>query len=193
MNIPPLSSGLDQERWDRLLKWLDADTNRAGEKYEWIRTRLIKIFVSRGSSTSDELADVTIDRVATRLAEIQDGYVGERLSYFYGVAKNVYRESLRKDKVPAIKPPPTASSDEDKEREFACLETCMATLQAEDRNLVIEYYRYEKRIKIDHRKSLAEQMGLGMNALRIRACRIRSELQKCVGACLAGTAAEFAK
>src|SRR5688572_1456185 len=99
LNIPPLSSGLDQERWDRLLKWLDADTNRAGEKYEWIRTRLIKIFVSRGSSTSDELADVTIDRVATRLVEIQDGYVGERLSYFYGVAKNVYRESLRKDKV----------------------------------------------------------------------------------------------
>jgi DNA-directed RNA polymerase specialized sigma24 family protein len=131
--------------------------------------------------------------VATRLVEIQHGYVGEPLNYFYGVAKNVYRESLRKDKVPTIKPPTAAPSDEDKERDFACLETCIAGLQAEDRDLVIEYYRYEKRIKIDHRKSLAQQMGLGMNALRIRACRIRSDLQKCVGACLAGTAAEFAK
>jgi DNA-directed RNA polymerase specialized sigma24 family protein len=60
----------------------------------------------------------------------------------------------------------------------------MGQLSPENRRLVLEYYQNEKRAKIDHRRKLAEQLGIAVNALRIRAHRIRLQLQKCVQACL---------
>jgi hypothetical protein len=59
----------------------------------------------------------------------------------------------------------------------------MEKVSEANRELVLAYYRQEKRAKIDHRKELAEERGMGMNALRIRACRIRAVLQKCVEDC----------
>ena len=55
---------------------------------------------------------------------------------------------------------------------------------AANRKLVLEYYRGEKKAKIDHRRSLAEQYGIALNALRIRAHRIRAALQECVETCI---------
>jgi DNA-directed RNA polymerase specialized sigma24 family protein len=60
----------------------------------------------------------------------------------------------------------------------------MEQLPQGNRELVLEYYRDEKRAKINHRKELAERMGIAPNALRIRAHRIRLTLQQCVRACL---------
>ena len=174
---------INQEQFDRLLGWLDPDREKAAAKYESIRKRLIKIFVSRGSSTAEELADITINRVARKLPEIQAGYVGEPAHYFCGVASYVFRESLRKERLPSVGPPTPAPTDEDDERDYACLEKCMGKLSAHDRDLVATYYQQEKHAKIDNRKRLAERLGLGMNALRIRACRIRAVLLECVERC----------
>jgi hypothetical protein len=49
---------------------------------------------------------------------------------------------------------------------------------------VLEYYRGEKKAKIDHRKKLAEKYEIALNALRIRAHRIRAQLYECVKDCL---------
>ena len=38
--------------------------------------------------------------------------------------------------------------------------------------------------KIDHRKQMADELGIGMNALRIRAHRIRTGLEECLKECL---------
>ncbi len=57
------------------------------------------------------------------------------------------------------------------------------------RDLVLQYYREEKREKIEHRKRLASRLGIGLNALRIRACRIRETLYQCVQTCLGEGAA----
>jgi DNA-directed RNA polymerase specialized sigma24 family protein len=83
--------------------------------------------------------------------------------------------------------PEAAPPDEDEERVRTCFEKCMAELPPTDRDLVLSYYQQEKQAKIDHRKDLARRLGLGMNALRIRACRIRSGLQECVEKCIAAT------
>jgi DNA-directed RNA polymerase specialized sigma24 family protein len=163
--------------------WLDADREKAGPKYEWIRKRLIKIFVCRGSATPEDLADRTINRVARKLPEIQEGYTGDPAHYFAGVATNIFRESLRREKTPAVLEP-QAEPAEDTEVVHACLEKCMAKLPAADRDLVLQYYQHERQAKIDQRKKLAEQLGFGMNALRIRACRIRATLQECVERCV---------
>jgi hypothetical protein len=49
---------------------------------------------------------------------------------------------------------------------------------------VLQYYQEEKRAKIEHRKRLAERLGIELNALRIRAYRIRAELYECIRLCL---------
>jgi DNA-directed RNA polymerase specialized sigma24 family protein len=71
------------------------------------------------------------------------------------------------------------------EQEHACLEECMLALPAEQRRLVLEYYQGDKGVKIKRRRRLARELNIALNALRIRAYRIRATLQLCVEACIA--------
>ena len=77
---------LTQENFDQLLAWLDPNREQAGRRYEDIRRKLVKIFVSRGCIIAEELADETINRVAMKVHEIVDTYTGDPALYFYGVA-----------------------------------------------------------------------------------------------------------
>lgn len=173
---------LTQDDFDRLLAWLDPDRERAGVKYESIRRRLAKMFVCRGCWEADDLADETINRVTAKLSEIVDTYTGDPVPYFYGVAQKIHLEYLRRRPIP--QPPPAAELNDDVEDEYQCLEQCMELLPEENRWLVLEYYQEEKQAKIAHRKKLADRLGIAQNALRIRAHRIRQQLQQCVGNCL---------
>ncbi|MEW6737450.1 MAG: hypothetical protein AB1489_39580, partial [Acidobacteriota bacterium] len=166
--------------FDRLLAWLDPDRERAGKRYEEIRTKLIKIFVCRGCAYPEELADETIDRVIRKIPEVADSYIGDPALYFYNVARLVHLESLRKK---TIVPPPTVVN-EDIELEYQCLQNCIEHLSSENRELIIQYYQEEKQAKIDNRKKLAEKLGIALNALRIRATRIRTSLEQCITDCL---------
>jgi len=74
--------------------------------------------------------------------------------------------------------------DEDIEPSYECLEHCLEHLPSTNRQLVLEYYRQERKAKIDHRKLLAAELGIAVNALRIRAHRIRRSLEQCVHSCL---------
>jgi DNA-directed RNA polymerase specialized sigma24 family protein len=175
-------SALTQSGFDSLLAWLDPDRDQAGLVYEQIRRRLIKIFECRGCHNAEELADETINRVILKVPKIAQDYVGDKALYFYAVAHKVYLESLRK-RQPVDLPPPTMVS-EDIEQEYECLDQCVLQLTRNNRELVIEYYQDDKRAKIEHRKALAEKLGVAQNALRIRAHRIRQTLQQCVENCL---------
>lgn len=176
------TSELTQEAFDSLLAFLGATPEEAGRKYEEIRRRLVKIFASRGCPTPEELVDESIDRVARKAAELAFTYEGDPALYFYGVARRVYLESLKKRPAPA--PPPPSSSSQERQQELDCLDECMRSLPPAQRTLIYDYYREEKRAKIEQRRALAARLGIGVNALRIRAHRIRAELQSCVTACL---------
>jgi len=178
---------LTQEAFDALLAWLDPNRERAGEKYESIRLRLIKIFACRGCWEPEDLADETINRVSKKLGEIESTYSGDPARYFCGVANKVHLEYVRRRPTPI--PPPSPGPSDEIEKEYECLERCIQQLPPNSRDLVLQYYQQEKRAKIDHRKLLADQLGIALNALRIRACRIRAELQKCVQSCVTRVAA----
>jgi DNA-directed RNA polymerase specialized sigma24 family protein len=178
---------LTKESFDALLAWLDADPDIAADKYERIRARLVKIFVCRGCFDSEDLADETIDRVAGRLNDIEPTFTGDPARYFYGVANKIHLEHMRRKPVPP--PPPVADDTDDDERDYECLERCMQKLSPDNRELVIQYYQEDQRAKIDHRKRLADQLGIAVNALRIRACRIRASLFACVQECVHGATA----
>lgn len=169
---------LKQEDFDALLGWLDPNRETAALKYETVRLRLIKIFACRGCSEAEDLADETINRVTSKLPDIQPGFEGDPARYFYAVAKKILLEHSRPKTAP---PPPLAESD-DQETElmYQCLELCLEKLTPVNRELVLGYYQEEKHAKIENRKILAAQLGIALNALRIRAHRIRAWLQLCV-------------
>ena len=175
---------LNQESFESLLRWLSPDREQAGRRYEDIRGRLIKIFGARGCAEPDLLADETINRVAKRVEEISQTYEGEPALYFYGVANKIHMEQLRKQKPIERLPPPPVPDKEDYEQEYVCLESCIGLLPARSRDLVLKYYEHETQEKIVQHQRLAERLGIGLNALRIRAHRARLVLRKCIINCL---------
>jgi DNA-directed RNA polymerase specialized sigma24 family protein len=175
-------TALTQSAFDSLLAWLDHDRDQAGKKYESIRLRLIKIFTCRGCGEAEDLADDTINRVTAKVEELSKTYQGDPALYFYGVAQKVHLESLRKKPLVHV-PTPMVDNDEIEE-EYNCLDRCMDKLSEDNRTLVLRYYQEEKHAKIDNRKDLARELGIAVNALRIRAHRIRLQLQLCVRSCL---------
>jgi DNA-directed RNA polymerase specialized sigma24 family protein len=120
--------------------------------------------------------------VIRKVQDVGETYVGDPALYFYGVAHNVHLEFLRKK--PSIQPPPLAAEPSRPEEEYECLEQCIGELPERSSKLVLLYYQEEKHAKIELRKQLSEQLGIPLNALRIRACRIRMNLQACVAQCL---------
>lgn len=177
---------LNSDDFEQFLTWLDADRGRAGEKYEKIRARLIKIFTCRGCSAAADLADETINRVIHRVRDIAPGYKGDPAPYFYGVANKVHLEYVRR---PETAPMPDsvaapAEESEDEDRELECLEQCMMRLTEQNREMILQYYSEEKQRKIELRREMARSMGIALNALRIRAHRVRESLHQCVLECL---------
>ena len=172
------SIGLTAEAFNRLLDWLDPDRERAARSYEHIRARLIRIFIFRGCSAPEELADETIDRVAGKVAQVTERYVGDPALYLYGVAEKIYLEHARKRSV--LLPGKPFIESKEIELKYACLEQCMERLSRQNRELILAYYATDGNSKIGLRKQLAARLGLGANALWIRAHRIRELLRKCV-------------
>ena len=140
---------------------------------------------------AEDLADETINRVAARIGDVARDYEGDPASYFYGVCQNVHFEYVRKKDVLDTRDFPGSNSvtlrtnlSDDCEPEYQCLERCLGHLSNKNRDLVLRYYQGEKQAKIDERKLQALELGIAVNALRIRAYRIRIQLERCVLDCL---------
>jgi RNA polymerase sigma factor (sigma-70 family) len=184
---------LTSQALDKLLDHFSVNREEAGRQYEFTRVRLVRYFEWRACSLPEDLADETINRVARRIDD------GENISnlpaYFFSVARLVFMESLRErertsvplDEVPEISAEQPIEDDQ-KDTRLGCLDQCLNKLPVESRTLILKYYHEEKRAKIDRRKQLADGLGIPLNALRIRAHRIRIGLEACVRECLTQTA-----
>ena len=182
---------LTQAGFDELLAWLDADRERAGAKYEDIRQSLIKMFIWRGCTDAEDLADITINRVAQKVPEIGDTYVGDPALYFYGVARNVILEHRKRKANEAPLPnlvqrddPELKEAAADLEHQHKCMEQCLGELSAGNRELVMRYYQREKQAKIDSRKELSRELGISPLSLRVKMHRLRAGLYECIQKCL---------
>jgi RNA polymerase sigma factor (sigma-70 family) len=177
------------EDFNDLLSWLDPDRERAGEKYETIRQQLIKMFTWKQASDPEGLADETITRVAKRVAAIRESYEGDPSLYFYGVARNVLHEELRRSSRRQLEPKPDEIAsqmdrDDSRERLYDCLDKCLKKLPSPSQELLLRYYEDSKQGKINTRQALAAQFGLQPSALRMRVLRIRTTLEKCIEICM---------
>ena len=178
-----------QDSFDQLLGWLDPDRERAGEKYEHIRQSLIKIFVWRGCTSAEDLADETINRVMKRVPDISATFVGDPALYFYGVAKKLIleyqrRSAARVDLEDVIDSRIDALDEVNaaKNVESNCLKKCLRALSPEDRGLLLQYYGEGKR-KVRTNKQLAAELGITPGVLRARIHKIRVVLHACIMKC----------
>ncbi|MCB1025585.1 MAG: hypothetical protein KDB79_14405 [Acidobacteria bacterium] len=185
-------ANLSAEGFKKLLQRLDGNSSQAAEKYEELRLKLLKFYTWRGcpDSNADELADETLDRVALKLEE---GVEIESLNaYACQVSRYVWLEFSRTrkednygDKMPEQIVEPEIPDDPDKR--LACLKKCLNEVTDDDaeREFIIGYYDADAGEKLkESRKSLAEKFGLKMNALKVKACRLRVKLERCINECL---------
>ncbi len=181
---------LTPEVLNGLLALLNPDRERAGESYELLRAKLVRIFEWRGSSFPEDDADETLDRIAHKVAEGE--IVRDVQAYAGGVARLVWLESAkraRRSRAALEQMPESESGGVEPDARQECFKSCLNKLPAEARSLVVEYYRKEKSAKIEARKTLAESLGIAHGALRLRIYRLRAQLEKCVEDCLKKSAA----
>lgn len=184
---------ISENAFGALLKWLDTEKKSDGECYLEIHERLVNYFDRKNCQNPDELADETLNRVARRLEEEGKLESQTPAKYCYITAKFVFLENLRnKDKhnvsidetVENKLFSKTFDDKTEKEKRLNCLEICAETLDFVNREIIFGYYYGEERIKIENRRKLASKFELSINALSIRACRIREKLHICVVKCL---------
>jgi RNA polymerase sigma factor (sigma-70 family) len=179
----PRETNITQESFEALLAWLDPNREIAGQRYEAIRIGLVRIFVSKGFGDAEDLADLVINRVIDRLPDIRENYVGEPVKYFRGVARNVMHEAWRRKEIATDKFPEQLGQLRSTSDEYDCLLTCLDLLTSEKRELVMDFYVYDKRDRIINHKRISEELGITESNLRVRVHRIRTELEKCVVNC----------
>lgn len=176
-----------------LLKRLDDDRERAGEKYEDLRRMLLRFFEWRGASFCEERADETLNRLARKLTEglnLQDPR-----AYAMQVARLVLLESYKSrdarraewdelPQEPSVDPLREMSDRDLTERNQRCLIRCLQLLPDDARQLILAYYQHTGRAQIEYRAALALQLGLRREALANRVQRLRDRLTECVLRCI---------
>jgi DNA-directed RNA polymerase specialized sigma24 family protein len=178
-----VKNDVTREKFANFLAWLSPDSDSAGEEYERLRFRLCTFFSQRRCRFSDELADETINRVIQKIGEEK---IENKLAYCYGVARNVYRESLRKERTHLNVDEVIIAAQAPAEQGFSreCLDKCLAELSPESRNLVLDYFSEVKLAKIELHRRISEKLEMTQTALRMRVMRIKQKLKICVQECM---------
>jgi len=179
---------LTGEALDRFLLCLDANPDHAGRKYEAIRQKLVKIFDWRGARFPEDCADETINRVVRKLEYGEE--IRDIPTYCQGVARLVFLETLKKaenrqvslDELGSVPGAPVLPEDDSVQR--SCFARCLTELPIESRQLILQYYEDERRVKINNRQAMADQLSIPLSALRSRVQRIRNKLEQCITHCL---------
>ena len=188
-------SSLTATALEQFLIRLDGNQTIAAEKYEILRLKLVKCLTWKGcpESEADTLADTTLDRVATKIG--QGEQIQNMNAYACEVLRFVWLEHIRKHKeiitdtgeMPETAVEPDIEILQDPDLRLRCLRKCMAEVVPNDadRTLIIGYYDADAGEKNkDTRKHLAEKLGLTMTTLKVKACRLRDRLERCINECV---------
>ena len=204
MGVTVRNGALSEGSWDDLFNFLDPvrrekhgpdrDTEAAA-KYRQITRKLECFFASRGCDEPEDLAMETALRVAAKCGNLTGIDHRDCSGYFYGVARNVLhewlraarrdsngREKLMKD--PALLADRLARAHAEDDTGQRCLERCLASLTQRARAMILAYYRAENAARAECHRSLANEFGKSVNALRIEVHRVRKALRGCVWQCV---------
>jgi DNA-directed RNA polymerase specialized sigma24 family protein len=180
---------LTQESIDKLLAHLGEDHETAGLAYQELRGKLIIFFEGYRCTDAEELADLTLNRVARKLCDGE--IIHKPMLYALSVARFVLSEYWRRPEKSAV---PLDESVQEFESNYStyvdnaraqheaqmrreeCMRRCFMQLPAPQRKLLIDYYWCEKGSLADHRRKMAERLRITPNALSIQVHRLRGKL-----------------
>jgi DNA-directed RNA polymerase specialized sigma24 family protein len=175
---------VDRDVFARFLNALSPDTQEASNHYTRLHAKLVGFFSLKGLSDPVRDADETIDRAALKIAG--GAIVPEVDKYCFGIARNVARESLRRDHresaafLKSIENPQN-SADEQVKRIDNLLQPCFEQLTVDEQQLLQDYCRdLPGRARSVHRRQLAANMNTTVLALRMRVTRLRTKLTDCL-------------
>lgn len=180
--------------FELLLERLDSNATQAAEKYELLRLKLVKSLSWKGcpNSEADALADVIFDRVAKKLVQGEqikniNAYAGEVSRFVWLEHRRNSKEYAAGDDLPETAFQPDIEIFDEPDLRLRCLRKCLAEVISDenDKILIVGYYHTESGEKNkETRKNLAEKLGLTMTTLKVKACRLRGRLEKCINECI---------
>ena len=184
-------SSIPPESFDEILAWLNPDRELAALIYVQLREDLTKLFIWNHSPDPEGSTDEVFDRVAKKVHQLRQTYVGDPKLYFYGVARNIIKELPKKIRSQTSLQGTEPASDPRRETEQEtaamredCLRSCLQKISQDKRDLILGYYAMDKQAKIEHHKEMAERLGISVETLRVKAYRIRGKLEQCIERCL---------
>ena len=181
-----------RNNFDEFINLLGTEPAEAGERYLALRERIERFFDWRGCENPEELTDTVFDRVGRKLLE------GEKIenaeAFAVGVAKFVLLESRRETarqvqldpENPNLKTDSLEKREEDDPEQnyrLKCLDKCLDGMSHENRQLILKYFSTDEESMIPTRRKLAEGLGISLNSLRIKICRLKATLEECVFGC----------
>ena len=175
---------MSPEDFARFLESLSPDREEAGRLYIRLDKRLVGFFDMKGISDSTGAAVETLKRAAERLVGGAD--VPQMEKYCLGIARNVAKEWWRRERRGEeafqrfIANLADDSADE-VERIEHVLKPCFEHLKDAEQELLVAYcFVPEGLSRAEHRRQLADKLGVSVGALRIQVSRLRDRLEECV-------------
>ena len=162
-------------RNNRFLDLLDSDPREAERKYRALRGKLVFYFQHNGCADPEDPADEVFSRVLRRSTEDVDFYSGLS-AYCFGIAEHILREHRRRprpEELPAEIPEPGPASTLGLNRveQHVLVQQCLQRLPENERQILLRYY-------LEDRASLAKELQLTENGLRIRVFRIKRKVEE---------------
>jgi len=194
---PPTNSDQPKGKWiitkaalNKLLERFSSDGDDGGIQYETARRKLIRFFEWNSVARAEDWTDEVMNRVARRIDEGQN--IDNIMAYIWGVARIVLKEAKKEgdrgpislDDAPPRSLQKAAPEIIEPDERQQCFDRCLDELPPENRKLILAYYEGKGAEKIKGRQDLAEEMGIPLNALRIRVHRVRKTLEQCIAECL---------
>lgn len=175
-----------EDAFEQFLISCEPEVSSANERHARLRHKLIKFFEWRRCGDTELLADETISRAVANL------YDGESItrppSYLLGIAQNVYKEYVRKQRrlIQTYEEATRLSLIEEQSSRNAdtfteCAGLCLKELSQAKRRLLERYYSDDC-----DREELARSENLTLAALRIKIYRVKTELKACYRECVRG-------
>lgn len=159
-----------------LLALLDPDPVRAEASYRELRSQLVRFFAWRKCPDPEDFTQETLARGFKRIAGGVDMSVAGVRGYFFGIARNLVKESWTPPREQLLGPadwerrPSTARHLERVEARLA-LKEYLGHLGAGERRLIIRYYT-------EDRLALSRELGVSSGHLRVMVHRIKRKIEE---------------
>lgn len=163
------------------------DPDEASRRYVRLHAKLAGYFRLKGTYDPVSDADETLDRAGKKIG---DGYhIPDIEKFCIGIARNIVHERLRSKQREETAFVKFIDNNQDNSTEAVVhlitnlIKPCFEKLPEDDRNVLTSYCTVPPGIdQAEHRRQLAESLGVSIAALRIRVTRLRRRLKVCVKA-----------